>query len=58
MPKNRRRNISKIVVNCFKCEHEIKEESDNFIQCDKCLESFHSQCSGLSNRAFELLLKN
>lgn len=58
MPKTRRSLANKNIVNCVKCENEIKEESDDFIQCDKCMKSFHSQCCGLSRKAFELLLKN
>lgn len=43
---------------CNSCEYEIKEDSDDFIQCDKCGKNFHSQCSNLSKKEFERLLKN
>lgn len=60
MPKKPTRrsiaNNNKIL--CDQCEYEIKEDSDDYIQCDKCGKSFHSQCSGLIRREFERLLKN
>lgn len=59
--KGGRRSIAKNKKNiliCDQCEYEIKEESDDFIECDKCEKSFHSQCSGLSKKEFERLLKN
>ncbi|XP_075162787.1 uncharacterized protein LOC142235420 [Haematobia irritans] len=43
---------------CKRCEEEIKEESEDFIQCDKCSNSYHSQCSGLSKREFNRLCEN
>lgn len=59
MPKkpNRRSVASKKII-CNQCECEIKEETDDFIRCDKCERDYHSQCSGLSRREFERLLKN
>lgn len=61
MPKKaaRRSIANKIKITyCDKCENEIKEETDDYIQCDKCGKSFHSLCSNLSRREFERLLKN
>lgn len=54
----RRSMANKKIINCVICEFEIKEESDNFIECDKCGKNFHSQCTKLSKREFERLLKN
>lgn len=54
----RRSIANKNIIVCDQCENEIKEESDNYIQCDKCKKTYHSQCSGLSRREFERLVKN
>lgn len=56
--KQSRRSIAKKKNICIKCEKEIKEDSDDYIQCDKCGKDFHSQCSGLTRREFERLLNN
>lgn len=60
MPKKpiRRSIANKNNLYCNQCENEIKEETDDYIQCDKCMKNFHSQCSSLSRREFERLLNN
>lgn len=61
MPKKQvRRSIANKIkyILCDQCECEIKEESDDFIQCDKCGKNFHSHCSSLSRGEFERLLRN
>lgn len=59
MPKQSvRRSIASKKTLCAKCTKVIKEESDDFIECDKCGKILHSQCSDLSRREFERLLKN
>lgn len=60
MPTNKaRRSLAiKQKLLCNHCENEIKEESDDFIECDKCGEYFHFKCSKLSKKEFESLLKN
>lgn len=56
--KQSRRSIVSKKIFCKHCESEIKEDSDDFIQCDKCEKSFHFKCSNLTRREFERLLKN
>ncbi|KAI8128521.1 hypothetical protein CVS40_1844 [Lucilia cuprina] len=60
MPKKtaRRSIANKQIMYCDECENEIKEETDDYIQCDKCAKNFHAQCSTLSRREFDRLLKN
>lgn len=59
MPKTTaRRSIAKKKTNCDQCKYEIKEELEDYIQCDKCGKNYHSQCTKLSRREFERLLKN
>lgn len=53
-----RRNMVIKKIICIKCEKEIKEESDDYIQCDKCGKDFHFRCSGLTRREFERFLNN
>lgn len=57
-PVRRSMAINNKISNCVICEYEIKEETDNFIECDKCGKNFHSQCTKLSKKEFERLLKN
>lgn len=56
--KNRRSNNIKIKVICEQCKMQVKEEEENFINCDKCAKKFHSQCTKLDERQFEYLLNN
>lgn len=59
MPKTTaRRSVAKKKTICDQCKYEIKEDLEDYIQCDKCGKSFHSQCTKLSRREFERLLKN
>lgn len=60
MPKStKRRSVAnKKKRLCDHCKKEIKEESDDYIQCDKCGNSYHSQCSGLSRREFDRLYEH
>lgn len=53
----RRSFVTKKII-CKHCESEIKEDSDDFIQCDKCEKNFHFKCSKLTRKEFERLLKD
>lgn len=56
--KQARRSVGNKKITCFKCEKVLKEEYDDFIQCDKCGKNFHSLCSGLTRREFDRLVDN
>lgn len=58
MAKNRKCARNKIIIKCDKCKHDIRKELEDYIQCDKCMKSFHFNCSGLRRRAFEFFFKN
>lgn len=59
MPKSAaRRSHGKKKTICFKCEQEIKKETQDYISCDKCEKLFHFKCSGLSKREFEKFIDN
>lgn len=59
MPKTTsRRSIASKKMICNQCKKEIKEECDDYIQCDKCKKDYHFVCSDLNRREFDRLLKN
>lgn len=58
MATKNRRSISVKKLNCDQCKLQIIEEKEEFIECDKCNKSFHSQCTKIDKRQFEYLLKN
>lgn len=58
MASKKRRSAVFTKVICAKCRMEIKEEDDDYIQCDKCSKKYHPQCTGLNKRQFEHFVNN
>ncbi|XP_075157940.1 uncharacterized protein LOC142231206 [Haematobia irritans] len=59
MPKRTvRSSLVKTKINCLKCKKVIKEETQNYIKCDKCEKTFHLSCTDLTKREFEMLIDN
>lgn len=53
-----RRSLKNKKIVCDQCKLQIKEEAEDFIECDKCAKKFHSQCTKLDKRQFQHLLNN
>ena len=47
----------KLKMVCLQCKRNIKEETDYFIECNKCAKNCHLQCTELSKTDFEYLIK-
>ena len=45
---------SKALWTCLDCEEEVREDIDS-IQCGKCKQWCHKNCSGLSEKCYKML---
>lgn len=52
-----RKSINRKKVICMQCKGEVKEETEDSIECDKCCKAFHVMCTKLDKRQYEQLLK-
>lgn len=58
MAPSSRRSLKIHKLICAQCKTEIDEQEEENIACDKCNKVFHSQCTKLDKRQFNLLLEN
>lgn len=53
-----RKSVNNKKTICAQCRMEVKEETEDSIECDKCCKVFHVMCTKLDKRQYEQLLKN
>lgn len=58
MPDKKRRSVKINKIICDQCKLQIKEEEDEYIECDKCAKRMHSQCTKLDKRQLDYLMSN
>lgn len=53
-----RRSIQNNQILCGQCKLVVKENEEDFIECDKCRNIYHVICTSLDKRRYEYLLKH
>lgn len=53
-----RKSVNNKKIICAQCRMEVKEETEDSIECDKCCKVFHVMCTKLDKRQYDQLLKN
>lgn len=53
-----RRSITNKQIFCGQCKLVVKEDEEDFIECDKCSKVYHVVCTTLDKRKYEYLVKH
>lgn len=53
-----RKSVNNKKIICVQCRMEVKEETEDSIECDKCCKVLHVMCAKLDKRRYEQLLKD